>query len=62
LPTKKIRESIRKGLRELRAKGYLAKWTLPTNSDIVTVWKSESKNYCTIKDPKGGFYDYFYLK
>jgi hypothetical protein len=43
LPTKKIRESIRKGLRELRAKNYLAKWTLPKNSDIVTVWKSESK-------------------
>jgi hypothetical protein len=43
LPTKKIRESIRKGLRELRLKGYLAKWTLPTNGDIVTIWKSDAK-------------------
>jgi hypothetical protein len=43
LPTKKIRESIRKGLRELRSKGYLAKWTLPTSGDIVMVWKSGSK-------------------
>jgi hypothetical protein len=40
-PKNELRKKIRKGLRELRAKGYLEKWTLVPKSDLVTVWKAE---------------------
>jgi hypothetical protein len=43
LPTNELRKTIRKGLRELRARGYLERWTLPTKSDLVTVWKAKRK-------------------
>jgi hypothetical protein len=34
----KMRESIRKGLKELRQKGFIKRWMV-NKSDIVTVWK-----------------------
>ena len=40
LPLNELRKTIRRGLRELRAKGYLERWTLPLKSDLVTVWKA----------------------
>jgi hypothetical protein len=43
LPSNELRKNIRKGLRELRAKGYLDRWTLPAKSDLVTVWKAQRK-------------------
>jgi len=43
LSTNELRKTIRKGLRELRAKGYLERWTLPPKSDLVTVWKVKKK-------------------
>ena len=40
LPTNELRKTIRKGLRELRTKGYLERWTLSSKNDLVTVWKA----------------------
>ena len=43
LPSKKIRATVRTGLRELKAKNYLSRWTLPTKTDIITIWKINKK-------------------
>lgn len=41
LPTNELRKTIRKGLRELKSKGYLERWTLPSKGELVTIWKAE---------------------
>lgn len=38
-----LRKTIRKGLRELKDKGYLTRWILQSKNDIVSVWKSNLK-------------------
>jgi len=38
----RLRSRIRTGLKELKRKGYLKRWTI-SKSDIVTVWKSQNK-------------------
>ncbi len=43
LPMNELRKTIRKGLRELRAKGYLERWTLPSKGELVTIWKAEKQ-------------------
>jgi hypothetical protein len=40
LSTSELRKRIRSGLRELRKKGYLQRWSL-TKEDVVSVWKSK---------------------
>jgi hypothetical protein len=44
----KLRESVRRGLRELRKQGYLKQWQV-SKQDIVTVWKGKNTTL-TIKD------------
>ena len=44
LPNNELRKRARKGLRDLRKKKYLRRWTI-SKSDIVTVWKKT----CSIK-------------
>lgn len=43
LPIIELRKTIRKGLKELRAKGYLERWMLPQKSEVVTIWKAKKK-------------------
>jgi Initiator Replication protein, WH1 len=43
LPMNELRKTIRKGLRELKDKGYLTRWILQSKNDIVSVWKSNLK-------------------
>jgi hypothetical protein len=42
METFRLRSRVRTGLRELRKKGYLKRWTI-SKSDIVTVWKGQNK-------------------
>jgi hypothetical protein len=47
METFRLRSRVRTGLRELRKKGFLRRWTI-SKSDIVMVWKKT----CSIEDEK----------